>query len=186
MISLKEAEKILDQFLDNPNLKKHCLAVSSAMKAYAQQFGITNPDEIEKWQISGLLHDADWEKYPDQHPKIIVDHLKKLNVDDDILNAILSHGFEFEEEPKTLMAKTLRAVDELTGLITAVALVKGRKLDNVTVSSILNKWKDKRFASGVNREDIEKGAKDLNIPLEQHIEIVLSAMKTIKDKLGLN
>lgn len=186
MITLQQAEQILEEFLDNPNLKKHCWAVCSAMKAYAKHFNLKDKAEIEKWQVSGLLHDADWEKHPDKHPNVIVNYLKKLKADEDILNAVASHGFEFDEQPKTLMAKTLRAVDELTGLITAVALVKGRKLDNVTVESVLNKWKDKRFASGVKREDIEQGARDLNIPLKEHILIVLSGMKAIKDKLGMD
>lgn len=184
MFTRKQAVKIVKQYLDNPNLIKHSLAVEAAMEAYADYFEIRG-EEREQWKISGLLHDADWEKYPKEHPQVIVNHLKRLQVDEKIINAIAAHGFEFGVEAKTLMAKVLRAVDELTGFIVAIALVKGRDLDKVTVKSVLKKWKEKRFAAGVKRKDIERGAEEIGLPLERHIEIVLQGMKKIKKELGL-
>ncbi|GIW62601.1 MAG: HDIG domain-containing protein [Patescibacteria group bacterium] len=155
------------------------------MEAYADYFGIEAPEEKEKWRIAELINDADWEKYPEEHPKVIVEWLKEQNSPEDLVNAVEAYGFNFGVEAKTLMAKVLRAVDELIGLIVATALVKGRNLDNVTFQSILKKWKDKRFVAGVNREDIERGAQEINVPLEKHIEIVLEGMKRIERELGL-
>lgn len=185
MLTRDQAFRKLQEMISNPNLIKHCLAVEAAMEAYADYFGIKDLEEKEKWKMAGLLHDADWEKYPEEHPKVIVKWLKEQNAPEDLINAVEAHGFHFGVEAKTLMAKVLRAVDELTGLIVAVALVKGKNIDNVTVKSILKKWKDKRFAAGVNREDIEKGAQEIKVPLEKHIEIVLEGMKKIKKDLGL-
>ena len=185
MITRAQAWEKLNQMIDNPNLIKHCLAVEAAMLAYADHFGIKDPKEREKWAVAGLLHDADWEKYPQKHPQVIMEWLKQQGAEEDLINAVAAHGFEFGVEPKSLMAKVLRAVDELTGLIVAVALVKGRDLDQVRVESVLKKWKDRRFAAGVKREDIEKGAAELGVPLKKHIAIVLSGMKKAKKQLGL-
>ncbi len=185
MISRKKALEKLDELIKNPNLKKHCLAVEAAMLEYADYFGVDDEKEREKWAVAGLLHDADWEKYPDQHPNIITNYLIEQKAPEDLVNAVAAHGFEFGVQPKTLMAKVLRAVDELTGLIIAVALVKGGRLENVSVKSVLKKWKDKRFAAGVKREDIEKGAKEIGVELEKHIQIVLQALQKISSDLGL-
>ena len=185
MLTRQQAYEKLQEMIKNKNLIKHCLAVEAAMLSYADYFDINDEKEREKWAVAGILHDADWEKYPEKHPQVIVDWLKEQDAPEDIVNAVEAHGFEFGVEPKTLMAKVLRTVDELTGLIVAVALVKGRNLDNVSVKTVLKKWKDKRFAAGVKREGIEKGAKEIGVPLEKHIEIVLEGMKKIKDKLGL-
>lgn len=185
MISRKLAWEKINELIDNPNLIKHCLAVEAAMLSYADYFEIKE-SEKKKWTVVGLIHDADWEKYEDQHPQIILNWLGKQSAGEDILNAVAAHGFEFGIEPKTLMAKTLRAVDELTGLIVAVALVKkSKRLADVTIKSVQKKWKDKAFARGVNREDIERGAQEIKVPLEKHIEIVLSAMQKIADELSL-
>ncbi len=184
MITKSQAEDKLREMMTNPNLIKHCLAVEIAMGAYADYFKIGSSDK-DKWLVAGLLHDADYEKYPDKHPKVIVDWLRQENVDEDIVNAVAAHGFEFGIEPKTLMARALRAVDELTGLIVAVALVKGKKLANVRVKSVMKKMKDKAFARGGNREDIRRGAEEIGIPLDKHIEIVLSALQKEANKLGL-
>ncbi len=183
-LSRQQAWQKLNSLIDNPNLIKHCLAVEAAMGYYADYFNMP-PAEKEKWQITGLLHDADWEKYPDKHPQVIVQWLKDQGEDEDVINAIAAHGFEFGVEPKTLMARVLRAVDELTGLIVAVALVKGHKLANVQVKSVLKKMKDKSFARGVNREDIKRGAEEIELPLEEHIAHTLSALQNIADDLGL-
>jgi putative nucleotidyltransferase with HDIG domain len=185
MITREQAWQKLNGLMSNQNLIKHCLAVEAAMLAYADYFRIENTEK-EKWAVAGLLHDADYEKHPDQHPQIIIEWLKEQGADEDLLNAVAAHGFEFRVEPKALMAKTLRAVDELTGLVVAVALVRpSKKLSEVTVEAVLRKWKDKAFARGVKREDIERGAAEIQVPLEKHIKIVLTAMQGISDQLGL-
>lgn len=185
MYLTRERAKIkLHELLSNPNLIKHCLAVESAMLFYSKYFQIPEDQQIE-WGVAGLLHDADWEKFPDQHPDIITKWLIEQNASVHIINAIQSHGFSFPTKPNCQMAHTLRAVDELTGLITAVALIKGRSLANVTVESILKKLPETKFASGVNRQDIIQGAQEINIPLEKHIANVLNAMQSISDTLEL-
>lgn len=155
------------------------------MRMYADRFGV-DENEKEKWAMAGLLHDADYEKFPQKHPQVILKWLGEQGAEGELINAVAAHGFAFGVEAKTLMAKTLRAVDELTGLIVAVALVRpSKKLADVTVESVLKKWNDKAFARGVKREDIERGAADINISLEKHIGIVLTAMQKISGQLGL-
>ncbi|MBU1110193.1 HAD family hydrolase [Patescibacteria group bacterium] len=175
----------LSELMKSGNLIKHCLAVEAAMCAYAEYFDISN-DEQQKWAIAGLLHDADYEKFPQEHPQVIIQWLREQNANKELINAVAAHGFCFNIAAETLMAKTLRAVDELTGLIVAVALVRpNKKLSEVSVESVLNKWNSTSFAAGVNRDDIERGAKEINVPLKEHISIVLEAMQGISDKLGL-
>ena len=184
MITRNQAWEKVNQLISNPNLIKHCLAVEAAMTAYAEHFHITDQDKVQ-WAIAGLVHDADYQQYPQQHPQKVIDWLKEQAVGEDLINAIAAHGFDFKIPANTLMAKTLRAVDELTGLIIAVALVKDKQLANVTLESELKKWHQKHFAAGVNREDIEKGAAEINIPLEEHIQIVLQGLQKISSILGL-
>jgi predicted hydrolase (HD superfamily) len=202
MITRKQAWDEVNELIKNRNLVKHCLAVECAMRAYADYFKVDD-SEKEKWAVAGLIHDADWEAFPDEHPGVIVKWLRDNKAGADIINAVEAHGWDPSTgsgqdsgievadsakrfvEPRSLMAKTLRACDELTGLIVAVALVKDRKLAKVTVESVLNKWKKKEFARGVKREDIERGAEEIGVPLEKHIEIVLGAMQEKAKVLGL-
>lgn len=191
MVTREQAWIKLNELVKNPNLVKHCLAVELAMLGYFDYFyevvGDSHLQDVdrEKWGIAGLVHDADWEAFPDSHPKVIVDWLKDKGADSDVINAVAAHGWEFGVEAEFLISRTLRAVDELTGLIVAVALVKDKRLANVTVSSVMKKWNKKDFARGAKREDVEKGANDLNISLEKHVEIVLEAMKKGAVVLGL-
>lgn len=185
MINRAQAFQKLNQLMTNQNLIKHCLAVEAAMSAYADYFKVT-PVEKDKWQVAGLLHDADYEKYPDQHPQIILAWLKEQGASEDLLNAVEAHGYNFGIEAETLLAKTLRAVDELTGLIVAVTLVReSKKLAEVSVESVMKKWHVSGFARGVNRQDIERGAQEIGVDLEKHVAIVLKAMQGISDPLGL-
>ena len=184
MLSRQQAWEKLNELVKNRNLIKHCLCAEAAMVFYAKKQNLP-PEEQEQWGVAGLLHDADWEKYPDKHPNVIIKWLTETNQSEELINAIASHGFLFGVEPKTRMATTLRAVDELTGLIVAVALVKGKQLSNVTADSVRKKWKDKTFARGVNRQDIERGAAELGIPLEEHIQTVLTSLQNISRELGL-
>ena len=183
-ITREQALEKLRECISNKNLQKHCFAVEACMVYYADIYKVPETEK-SKWAIAGLLHDADWEKFPDEHPNHIVNWLKQNGVDEDIINAIAAHGFNFGVEPKTLMAKVLRAVDELSGFIVAVSLVKGRNLDNVDVRSVKKKLKDKSFARGVSREDIFRGAHELGVDLDTHIQNVIEALKSIRDVLEL-
>ena len=183
--SREEAFSLLTEFTENKNLIKHGLAVEAAMRSYADAFG----EDRDKWGIAGLLHDFDYEKYPDphEHPYKGAEILRQRGfAPDELIEAILGHGNHTGVARTSTMAKALYAVDELTGLIIAVALVRpSKKIAEVSIKSVLKKWNNKMFARGVSREDIEHGARDLDIPLEQHIENVLAAMQGISQDLGL-
>lgn len=180
----EDALSLLKEYTKNENLIKHALAVEVAMKTYAKKYG----EDENKWAIVGLLHDFDYEKYPteEEHPLKGSEILKERGYPEDVRYAILCHANYLGLERKSLMDKTLPAVDELTGLIVAVALVRpNKKLSEVKVKSVKKKMKDKAFARQVSREDIINGAKLMNTDLDTHIEIVLNAMKEISDELGL-
>jgi putative nucleotidyltransferase with HDIG domain len=182
----EKALAIVREFIQNPNLIKHMLAVEAAMRAYARKF---NEDE-ESWGVIGLLHDFDWEIHPnmDEHPMLGAPLLRERGVSEEDIRTILSHARESGVPRETLRDKTLYAVDELTGLITAVALVRPSKdIRDVTVESIKKKWKDKAFAAGANREDILQGCMELGVDLwGEHVPLVLSAMQSIAAELGLD
>jgi len=180
----EEALGLLKQFTSNKNLIKHALATEAAMRAYAERFN----QDPEEWGVTGLLHDFDYEKYPSSqdHPFKGVKILEEKGYAKEMIQAILAHADHTGVLRETLLEKTLYAVDELTGLIVAVSLVRpSKKISEVKVKSIMKKWKDKAFARGVNREDIEKGAQDMGMQLNEHIECVLQAMKNISEELGL-
>lgn len=176
------AWNVLREWTEGDNLRKHALAVEIAMRAYANRFG----EDEERWGVTGLLHDMDYEKHPDlsEHPKVGVAALQELGYPQDVCDAILGHANLVPRE--TLMAKVLYAVDELTGFITAVALVRpSKKLADVELKSIKKKWKDKAFARGCNREEMAQGAEELGVALDEHISFVLAAMQEKADLLGL-
>ena len=178
-MNYEEAHKIMEEHLTNPNMRKHSYAVEAGMRAYAKHFG----EDEEKWAVAGILHDFDYEKWPEEHPAKGEPLLKEMNVPDDIIQGIQEHGYIPAE---SLMGKALKAVDRLSGLITACALVRpDKKLESVKVKSVKKKMKDKRFAAQIDRDDLRKCAEDLGIPFEEHVEIVLKAMQGIADKLGL-
>ena len=184
MVTRDEAMKVLREFTKNENLIKHALAVEAAMRAYARKFG----QDEELWGIAGLLHDFDYEKYPNpgEHAIKGAQILAERGFPEEIVNAVRAHANYPEYPPQTLMEKTLFAVDELTGFIVAVALVMpSKKLAEVKVSSVRKKMKDKSFARKVSREDIIKGAEMIGVDLEEHIKTVLEAMQGIADQLGL-
>lgn len=184
----EEAIAILDEMVANENLKKHMYCVEASMRSYAKKF---NEDE-DKWGLAGLLHDADWEKYPEEHPKVIVERLKTKSIDENIINAIASHGNNNEqygwdrfEQRKSLFDRTLFAVDELSGFIIACALVRPDKLDGLKAKSVKKKLKDKRFAAQVSRDDIYQGAEELGIELDEHINFVIASLDSIRSELDL-
>ena len=179
-----EAFQLLKEYTTKDGLIKHALAVEAAMRWYAKKFD----GDSESWGIVGLLHDFDYEKYPDleNHPFKGAQILREKGVDEAWVNAILSHADYSGVKRESSMEKALFAVDELTGFIVAVSLVRpSKKIADVSVKSVKKKMKDRAFAAAVSREDIAKGADGLGIPLEEHISNVLDAMKGIADQLGL-
>jgi len=180
-----QALQIVRQYVKNENLVRHMLAVEAAMAAYAGKFG----EDEEKYRVTGLLHDFDWEIHPTaaEHPVAGEPILRELGVDEDIIQAILGHGSHTGVARTTNLAKALFASDELTGLITTTALVRpSKKIADVEVKSIKKKWKDKGFAAGVNREEIEQGTRELGVDLwEEHVPLVLKSMQSIAEDLGL-
>ena len=180
----KDAWNLTTEYTQSENLRKHMLAVEAAMRFYADKFG----EDADKWGIVGLLHDFDYEQHPTQeeHPYVGVEILREMGYPEEILRAILSHADYTGVVPESSMEKTLCAVDELTGFITAVALVRpSRSVMDVKVKSVKKKMKSRAFAANVNREDIHKGADRLGLSLEEHIENVIKAMQGIAPQLGL-
>ncbi|MBI4337234.1 MAG: HDIG domain-containing protein [Chloroflexi bacterium] len=179
-----DALAILQEFVKNESLKRHLLAVEAAMRAYADRFG----EDGERWALAGLLHDFDWEvcPRPEDHPTYGAHILEQRGVPQDIVRAVLSHGDHTGIPRTTRMEKALFAVDELSGFITAVALVyPGKNLAAVDARSVRKKMKDKAFARNVHREDILKGAEELGVDLDGHIEFVVRALIPVAQQLGL-
>jgi putative nucleotidyltransferase with HDIG domain len=183
----KEAWQLVCDYTESQSLRRHMVAVEAAMRAYALRFG----ENADLWGVVGLLHDFDYERYPDVatngHPVKGAEILREKGVDEVVIRAILAHATSVTgAEPQSSMEKALVAVDELTGFLIAVALVRpSRSILDVEIKSVKKKWKDKAFAAPVNREEIEHGANGLGVTLDQHIQIVLEAMKGCADQLGL-
>jgi len=180
-----DALNIINQYVKNQSLVRHMLAVESAMAAYAKHYG----EDEEKWRVAGLLHDFDWEIHPtaEEHPSKGEPILREFGVEEEIIRAIQSHAPRTGVTRDSLMEKALFACDEITGLITTTALVRpSKKIADVEVKSIKKKWKDKAFAAGVNRQEVEAGARELGVDLwGEHIPRVLEAMQGIAEDLGL-
>lgn len=180
----EEAYTLLTAYTKSESLIKHALAVEAALRAYARKFG----EDEEKWGITGLLHDFDYEKYPDMkvHALKGAEILQEKGWPEDVVYAIKAHNDYHGLPREHLLDKALYAVDELCGLITAVALVRpSKKLEDVKVKSVKKKMKDKSFARQVNRDEIREGAEALGVDLDEHIARVIEAMKTVAAELGL-
>jgi putative nucleotidyltransferase with HDIG domain len=181
---------LMHEFTASESLRKHMLAVEGAMRAYAQKFG----EDEERWGTTGLIHDFDYERFPnnshsptEEHPSEGVRLLRSKGYPEDILQAILGHAHYTNTPRESRMAKTLFAVDELTGLITATALVRPTKsVHEVDARSVRKKMKDKAFARGVSREDVVNGATELGVELDEHISLVIAAMQARSADLGLS
>jgi putative nucleotidyltransferase with HDIG domain len=179
-----EAFRLFTEWNQNDGLVKHGLAVEAAVRAYARKFG----EDENKWGIAGLLHDIDYERHPsvEEHGKVGADLLRQHGYPDDVVYAVQAHN-DYHGLPRNdLLSKTVYACDELTGLITATALVRPNKsILGLEASSVKKKMKDKAFARGVNREEIIKGAEQLGVDLTEHITFVIHAMEAQADALGL-
>jgi len=180
----EQAVALLDEYVQNQNLVRHMLAVEAAMEDYAIRFG----EEPTNWMLAGLLHDFDWEIHPtlEEHPQEGAPILRERGVPEVVVTCILSHAEHTGLPRESKMQRALFACDEITGLLTAVALVRPSKsILDVKTKSIRKKWKDARFAANVNREDISQGAEALGVELWEHIGNVLDSMVRIAPALGL-
>ncbi|HET9999492.1 MAG TPA: HD domain-containing protein [Ktedonobacteraceae bacterium] len=186
MPTREDAYILMTTHVQNENLRKHMYAVEAAMRFYARKYG----EDEELWAITGLLHDADYEEYPDlrEHTQILAGWLREGGYDDRITYAILAHNdLNVATEPRNnLLSHALFACDEVTGMITATALVRPtRSVFGLEVASVRKKMKSKGFAAGVNRDDLINGAAELDIDLDEHIANVIEAMSSVADALGL-
>ncbi|MDB4879918.1 MAG: metal dependent phosphohydrolase [Gemmatimonadetes bacterium] len=184
-----DALALMHEYTASDSLRKHMLAVEAAMRAYAERQG----EDVERWGLAGLIHDFDYERFPnaahsptEEHPAEGVRILRARGWPEDVLDAIMGHALYTGTPRTTPIAKTLFAVDELTGLITATALVRpSRSVHEVDARSVRKKMKDKAFARGVSRDDVVNGAADLGVDLDEHIAFVVAAMQRAADALGL-
>jgi predicted hydrolase (HD superfamily) len=180
----EDALQLLKEYNQDDSLIKHGLAVEGVMRYIARKEG----EDEDKWGIIGLVHDLDYEKYPEQHCSKSREILKEKNWPDDYIRAVVSHGWGIcsDVKPETRLEKTLYAIDELTGLVVTTALVRPSKsVMDVKVKSVKKKWKDKRFAAGVNRDIIQKGAEMLGTDLSELIDDTIKGMQEIADDIGL-
>jgi len=181
----EQALTILHKYIKKESLNNHMLSVEAVMRFYAEKFG----ENIEKWGICGLLHDFDYEIHPtlDKHPQDGAVILRENNVPEEIISAVLSHAPHTGVPRDDILKKTLYASDEITGLVTACVLVRPSKsIYDLEVKSVKNKWKDKSFAAGANREEMEEGAQELGIDLWEHVNNVILAMRKIAPQISLS
>lgn len=179
-----EALSIVREYVKNENLIKHMLSVEAAMRFYAEKFG----EDVEAWGLLGLIHDFDWEIHPtlEEHPTRGAPILRERGLAEDLIQDILSHGVGTGVPRDTLRRKALMACDEITGLVTAVALVRpSRSLMDLEVKSVRKKWKDKAFAAGANRDEITAATAEFGVDLWEHVGNVILAMRKIAPELGL-
>jgi putative nucleotidyltransferase with HDIG domain len=179
-----ESLSILKEFTKSESLLKHAYSVEGVMRYMARKIG----EDEEKWGIVGLMHDMDYERFPEQHCKKSREILEQRAWPEEYIRAIVSHGWGIcsDVEPQSKMEKTLYAVDELTGFITAVALVRpSRSVADLEAKSVTKKWKDKSFAAGVNRSVVEKGAAMLGVELRDLVTDVIIGMREVADRIGL-
>lgn len=187
--SRAEAWALLCEWIQSDSLRKHVLAVEAAVRAYARRFG----GDEELWGVTALLHDLDFERFPDMddpengHPRTALRLLRELGYPPELIQAVAGHAPYLGIPRTTKLDAALYAVDELTGLIMAVAYVRPSKdIRDVEISSVKKKWKDKLFAAAVSRADIEQGARELGLDIWEHVGVVLEAMKGIAAELGLD
>ena len=179
-----EALSLVHEFVKNEGLVRHMLSVEASLRFYAEKFG----EDVEAWGQLGLIHDFDWEIHPtlDKHPLAGAPILRERGIPEDIIQDILSHGVDTGVTRDTLRRKALYACDEITGLVTAVALVRpSRSLFDLEPSSVKKKWKDKAFAAGTDRAEMEQAAKEFGVELWEHTGNVITAMRKIAPELGL-
>jgi len=180
LISIEEAHALLNEWVPNERLRLHMKQVAAVMKAWAIEKENADEQTALKWELAGLLHDADWDKYPDDHCRIIIEELEKRNIDPDVIHCIASHGPNyFGVEPNNTMDKMIYAFDELSGFVHAAALIRPTRYEGLEVKSVLKRLKSPAFAAQVSREDINDAITRINIPLEEIIQFVIDHQKDV-------
>lgn len=182
-VTREEAEKLFRKYNESESLYHHALSVEAAMREAAERYG----EDPDFWGIVGFLHDIDWEKFPEEHCRKAPELLAEINAPEELVHAVCSHGYGMvtDVKPEKMMEKMLFTVDELTGLITATALMRPEKMKGISVKSIKKKWKDKSFAAGVNREVITKGTEMLGMETQDVIQLAIDGMTKIAPEIGL-
>ena len=181
LIPIEEAHQLLNEWVPNERLRLHMKQVAAVMKAWAIEKEGADELNAHKWELAGLLHDADWEKYPDDHCRIIIEELERRQIDPDVIHCIASHGPKhFGVEPQNTMDKMIYAFDELSGFIHAAALIRPTRYEGMDVKSVLKKLRTPAFAAQVSREDISDALSRINNPLEEIIQFVIDHQKDIQ------
>lgn len=178
----QEAVALLEEWVENKGLRKHMYAVEAAVRYYAPLRG----GDEDIWGLAGLLHDLDWEKYPEEHPLTAVAQLREEGYPEEVLHAILAHRADFTGvEPESELDKVLIACDELSGLVYATCLVRPNGIDDMKPKSVTKKLKDKTFAAGVSRDEVQKGVDLIGLERVEHIQNIINALRTVADQLQI-
>jgi len=181
LMTIEEAHALLNEWVPNERLRLHMKQVAAVMKAWAIEKESADEKTSLKWDLAGLLHDADWEKYPDDHCRVIIEELERRNIDPEVIHCIASHGPRFfGVEPVNTMDKMIYVFDELSGFIHAAALIRPTRYDGMDVKSIMKKLKTPSFAAQVNRDDISDAIARINTPLEEIISFIIEHQKDIQ------
>lgn len=180
LLSIEEAQQLLNEWVPNERLRLHMKQVAANMKAWAIEKENADEKTALKWELAGLLHDADWEKYPDDHCRIIIEELEKRNIDPDVIHCIASHGPNyFGVEPVNNMDKMIYAIDELSGFVHAAALIRPTRYDGLEVKSVLKRLKTPSFAAQVSREDINDAVSRIDASLEELVQFIIDHQKVV-------
>lgn len=180
LMSIEEAHALLNEWVPNERLRLHMKQVAAVMKAWAIEKENADEQTALKWELAGLLHDADWDRYPDDHCRIIIEELEKRNIDPEVIHCIASHGPNyFGVEPNNTMDKMIYAFDELSGFVHAAALIRPTRYEGLEVKSVLKRLKSPAFAAQVSREDINDAITRINIPFEEIIQFVIDHQKDV-------
>ena len=180
LMSIKEAYALLNEWVPNERLRLHMRQVAAVMRAWATEKENADEQTALKWELGGLLHDADWEKYPDDHCRIIVEELERRNIDPEVIHCIASHGpGYFGVEPQNKMDKMIYAIDELSGFVHAAALIRPTRYEGLEVKSVLKRLKTPSFAAQVSRDDITDALSRIDIPLEELIQFIIDHQKDV-------
>jgi len=180
LMSIDEAHALLNEWVPNERLRLHMKQVAAVMKAWALEKEIADEQAALKWELAGLLHDADWEKHPDDHCRIIIEELERRNIDPEVIHCIASHGPEyFGVQPENKMDKMIYAFDELSGFIHAVALIRPTRYDGLEVKSVLKRLKTLSFAAQVNRDDISDALSRIDVTQDELIQFIIDHQKDI-------
>ena len=180
LMTIEEAHALLNEWVPNERLRLHMKQVAAVMKAWAIEKENADAQTALKWELAGLLHDADWEKYPDDHCRIIIEELEKRNIDPEVIHCIASHGpGYFGVEPNNTMDKMIYAFDELSGFVHAAALIRPTRYEGLEVKSVLKRLKSPAFAAQVSREDINDAVSRAKIPLEEIIQFIIDHQRDV-------